>query len=128
MEKAKEIEKKALKSKKAASQKPKTATKKETKEQKPEKEHFCSFCNKSSLKAYRLIAAPNNIFICDECIDICNRILLEESKDIWRNRLLDILAQEANKEPVKKIKSKPSQEQIDKIIDKYSKMNVLSFY
>jgi len=130
MAKTKETTKKAVipkkttkaKSKKAAVKKPKTTAKKMS-----EKERFCSFCNKSSLKAYRLIAAPNNIFICDECIDVCNRILLEESKDIWRNRLLDILTQEANKEPVKKIKSKPSQEQIDKIIDKYSKMNVLSF-
>ena len=130
MAKAKETAKKTAntqtttkpKPQKAAVKKPTTTIKKMS-----EKERFCSFCNKSSLKAYRLIAAQNNIFICDECIDICNRILLEESKDIWRNRLLDILAQEANKEPVKIIKSKPSQEQIDKIIDKYSKINVLSF-
>jgi hypothetical protein len=53
----------------------------------PEKaaeERCCSFCRKSSNNAYRMIAGPNNIFICDECINVCVKILLQESASpLW---------------------------------------------
>jgi hypothetical protein len=48
----------------------------------PEKavpERFCSFCRKSSNNAYRMIAGPDNIFICDECINACVKIVVEET-------------------------------------------------
>src|SRR5437867_1272095 len=37
----------------------------------------CSFCGKSPAEVQRLIAGPT-VYICDECIDLCNEILLEE--------------------------------------------------
>jgi ClpX C4-type zinc finger/Clp amino terminal domain, pathogenicity island component len=37
----------------------------------------CSFCGKSQQQAKKLIAGPG-VYICDECIDLCNEILAEE--------------------------------------------------
>jgi len=38
----------------------------------------CSFCNKSQDQVKKLIAGPNGVYICDECISICGDILDEE--------------------------------------------------
>lgn len=38
----------------------------------------CSFCGKYQNEVRKLIAGPNNVFICDECIDVCNGILDED--------------------------------------------------
>ena len=43
-----------------------------------EKELFCSFCGKPKELANRLIAGPNGVYICDECIEICKEVLNEE--------------------------------------------------
>ena len=40
----------------------------------------CSFCNKTQDQVRKLIAGPN-VFICDECIDICAEIIEEEFSD-----------------------------------------------
>lgn len=40
---------------------------------------FCSFCGKSQREVTKLIAGPN-VFICDECIDLCNDIIFDENK------------------------------------------------
>ena len=45
---------------------------------KPSDSIRCSFCNKTQKEVRRLIAGPNGINICDECIDICNGIIEEE--------------------------------------------------
>ncbi|MFV1951152.1 MAG: ATP-dependent Clp protease ATP-binding subunit ClpX [Nitrospinota bacterium] len=37
----------------------------------------CSFCGKSQEKVNKLIAGPT-VYICDECVDLCNEIMLEE--------------------------------------------------
>ena len=37
----------------------------------------CSFCGKSQEQVRKLIAGPG-VYICDECIDLCNEILDEE--------------------------------------------------
>ncbi len=42
---------------------------------------FCSFCGKPKELAKRLIAGPSGIYICDECIEICREISLEEEKN-----------------------------------------------
>ena len=34
----------------------------------------CSFCNKSQEQVRKLIAGPN-VYICDECVELCNEIL-----------------------------------------------------
>ena len=38
---------------------------------------YCSFCGKSQHEVKKLIAGPS-VFICDECIDLCNDIIREE--------------------------------------------------
>jgi ATP-dependent Clp protease ATP-binding subunit ClpX len=42
-----------------------------------EKNLFCSFCGKSQHEVKKLIAGPS-VFICDECIDLCNDIVRDE--------------------------------------------------
>ena len=42
-----------------------------------EKTLYCSFCGKSQHEVKKLIAGPS-IFICDECIDLCNEIIRDE--------------------------------------------------
>ena len=41
----------------------------------------CSFCNKTESQVKKLIAGPNGVYICDECIDICAEIIDEEMYD-----------------------------------------------
>ncbi len=43
-----------------------------------EKILYCSFCGKSQHEVKKLIAGPS-VFICDECIDLCNEIIRDES-------------------------------------------------
>ncbi|MBV8772300.1 MAG: ATP-dependent Clp protease ATP-binding subunit ClpX, partial [Deltaproteobacteria bacterium] len=38
----------------------------------------CSFCGKSQDEVRKLIAGPT-VYICDECIDLCNDIIAEEN-------------------------------------------------
>lgn len=40
----------------------------------------CNFCGKNQKQVRKLIAGPN-IYICDECIELCNEILLEELEE-----------------------------------------------
>lgn len=41
---------------------------------------FCSFCNKSQREVGKLIAGPS-VYICDECVDLCNEIIREELQE-----------------------------------------------
>ena len=45
-----------------------------------EKLLYCSFCGKSQHEVRKLIAGPS-VFICDECVDLCNDIIREEVHD-----------------------------------------------
>ena len=38
-------------------------------------EEYCSFCGKEKAKTKKLIAGPDGIFICDECVGLCNDML-----------------------------------------------------
>lgn len=63
----------------------------------------CSFCGKTQYEVQKLIAGPT-VFICDECIDLCNDIIQEESKEISE---------------VSGDLSVPTPEQIHKTLDEY---------
>ena len=39
---------------------------------------YCSFCGKSQHEVKKLIAGPS-VFICNECVDLCNDIITEEA-------------------------------------------------
>ena len=38
----------------------------------------CSFCGKTQNQVRKLIAGPNGVYICDECVDVCSEIIDEE--------------------------------------------------
>ena len=51
---------------------------------------YCSFCGKSQHEVRKLIAGPS-VFICDECVDLCNDIIREEIKEIAPKKKQDDL-------------------------------------
>ena len=44
----------------------------------PRVQYRCSFCGKSQEQVHRLIAGPGGVYMCDECIDLCQEIIAEE--------------------------------------------------
>ncbi len=46
---------------------------------------YCSFCGKSQHEVRKLIAGPT-VFICDECVELCNDIIREEIKGVGSTR------------------------------------------
>ncbi len=69
-----------------------------------EKLLYCSFCGKSQHEVKKLIAGPS-VFICDECVDLCNDIIKEEVQSLNEIKSTD--------------KSLPSPQEICKILDQY---------
>lgn len=65
---------------------------------------ICSFCGKSQDEVKKLIAGPT-VYICDECIELCNDIIAEESK-----------LEEAMSPDVRKI---PKPHEIKDVLDEY---------
>ena len=53
-----------------------------------EKLLLCSFCGKNQSDVKKLIAGPS-VFICDECVDLCNDIIKEESTQEKKEDSLD---------------------------------------
>src|SRR5210317_1044482 len=53
----------------------------------------CSFCGKDQAKVKKLIAGPN-IYICNECVDLCNDILLEEEQQESKHETKDVKPKE----------------------------------
>ncbi|VAW44013.1 ATP-dependent Clp protease ATP-binding subunit ClpX [hydrothermal vent metagenome] len=49
----------------------------------------CSFCGKSQQEVTKLIAGPS-VFICDECVDLCNEIIRDEMEDTLTESLEDL--------------------------------------
>ena len=53
----------------------------------------CSFCGKSQDEVRKLIAGPT-VYICDECIDLCNDIIAEEcdqEEELCRDQVGDVV-------------------------------------
>jgi len=70
------------------------------KSKKPEEtqpEAFCSFCGKSSVYAKKMIAGPG-VNICDECVKICEHVLLDEEQAVSSSFLNDVPKPRAIKE------------------------------
>ncbi|SHO54098.1 ATP-dependent Clp protease ATP-binding subunit ClpX [Anaerocolumna xylanovorans DSM 12503] len=51
----------------------------------------CSFCNKTQDQVRKLIAGPGNVYICDECIEICSEIVEEEFDDKVHDTEINLL-------------------------------------
>ncbi|KXZ40361.1 ATP-dependent Clp protease ATP-binding subunit ClpX [Alkalithermobacter thermoalcaliphilus JW-YL-7 = DSM 7308] len=68
-----------------------------------DKKHLkCSFCGKSQEQVKRLIAGPN-VYICDECVDLCDEIIKEEFDDSFDREITEL----------------PKPKEIKKILDEY---------
>jgi ATP-dependent Clp protease ATP-binding subunit ClpX len=67
-----------------------------------EKLLYCSFCGKSQHEVKKLIAGPS-VYVCDECVELCNDIILEELED----------------ETSTAIKKLPTPREVDAILDDY---------
>ena len=44
-------------------------------------DYTCSFCSKPQAQVKRLIAGPDRVFICDECVTLCDQIISEEDAE-----------------------------------------------
>lgn len=64
---------------------------------------FCSFCGKSQEDVKKLVAGPG-VYICDECIDLCNEIVAED----WENENID-----------KNFGDLPKPREIKEVLDQY---------
>ncbi len=64
---------------------------------------YCSFCGKSQHEVRKLIAGPS-VFICDECVDLCNDIIREEIQEAAVEGNIDTL---------------PTPQEISSILDQY---------
>jgi ATP-dependent Clp protease ATP-binding subunit ClpX len=47
----------------------------------PDGAQRCSFCRRTPTQVNRLVAGPDGVFICGECVDLCRQILDEEADD-----------------------------------------------
>lgn len=74
------------------------------KDQDEDKLLYCSFCGKSQNEVRKLIAGPS-VFICDECVDLCNDIIREEA--------------DADTDDKDTERSTPSPQEIHAILDEY---------
>ena len=52
---------------------------------------FCSFCGKPKELTNRLIAGPNGIYICDECIEICREVMKEDASKDQKSQTVPLL-------------------------------------
>jgi len=71
----------------------------------------CTFCEKDRRKVPSLIAGPPGIYICNECVELCNTLLLEELKPRQQ--------QQKQKAPVKDFGPVPSPAEIKTFLDEY---------
>ena len=67
-----------------------------------EKLLYCSFCGKSQHEVKKLIAGPS-VYVCDECVELCN----------------DIISEELEEESSSAIKKLPTPHEINAILDDY---------
>lgn len=82
---------------------------------------FCSFCGRLRQEVNKLLAGPDGVFICDECIGICNHIMIEELGKNYYD-----VKEEESKEKVKlsnlealKSTELPTPENIKQVLDEY---------
>ena len=73
---------------------------------------FCSFCGRYKDEVDKIIAGPNGIFICDDCVDLCNRIILDEMLDLEEESILDETISGGRKKTSKK--GNPASKNTDK--------------
>ncbi len=73
---------------------------------------FCSFCGKLKQEAKKLIAGPDGLLICDECVELCHKIIVENEENEYL---------EENDKTMSSLKTDklPSPENIKQVLDEY---------
>ena len=66
----------------------------------------CSFCEKSEHQVRKLVAGPHNVYICDECIELCSEIIEEDDE-------------ENSEVVVREVEDLPKPKEICSILDQY---------
>ena len=66
----------------------------------------CSFCEKSEHQVRKLVAGPHNVYICDECIELCSEIIEEDDEEN-----VEVV--------VKEVEDLPKPKEICSILDQY---------
>lgn len=51
---------------------------------------FCSFCGKPAEQSRRMVSGPNDIYICNQCVAVCQSILEDEEMDLEPIQLDDV--------------------------------------
>ncbi len=64
-------------------------------------ELYCSFCGKAQNEVKKLVAGPD-VYICDECIELCNEILIEDLENEEINTEINVLTPAQIKEELDK--------------------------
>ncbi|MEG2310733.1 MAG: ATP-dependent Clp protease ATP-binding subunit ClpX [Clostridia bacterium] len=70
---------------------------------------FCSFCGRLRQEVNKLIEGPDGILICDECVEMCHKIMIDE----------DATLSDDNTKELIESKDLPSPENIKKVLDEY---------
>ncbi|MDD3304025.1 MAG: ATP-dependent Clp protease ATP-binding subunit ClpX [Clostridia bacterium] len=73
---------------------------------------FCSFCGRLRQEVNKLIEGPDGILICDECVEMCHKIIADEEIEVVKDE------KTGNKELITSGEL-PSPEQIKKVLDEY---------
>ena len=78
-------------------------------------DYQCSFCGKPQAKVRRLIAGPDRVFICDECVSLCGQIISEDPTTTHQDKSKSI--------PSNKLKPKAIFDQLEQYVvgQKYAK-------
>ena len=73
----------------------------------------CTFCEKPRSRVLSLIAGPPGVYICNECVELCNTLLLEELKP------KNAPPQKPKRDPAKELGEIPAPDQIRAFLDEY---------
>lgn len=71
---------------------------------------FCSFCGRLREEVNKLIEGPDGILICDECVEMCHRIIMDED--------IEMIDENTNKEVISNGEL-PTPAEIKKVLDEY---------
>ena len=74
---------------------------------------FCSFCGRLKQEVNQMIEGPDGIMICDECVDVCHRIMTNAENEIQRNSMADKSKELISSEEL------PVPERIKQVLDEY---------
>ena len=79
----------------------------------PEDMIFCSFCGRLRQEVNKLIEGPDGILICDECVEMCHKIMNDEDIDVVSDKIT------SEKKELIEISELPSPAKIKEVLDQY---------